>query len=240
MAFMAPAQEIGLLGEATTSFAASIREREHNIARATAMFNGTIVPADTEFSFNEAHEYTVENGFVEGYAIVGSRLEKVVAGGLCQVSTTMFRAVSNAGLEIVERHGHSSIVDFYENILGFDATVYDPIVDFRWYNDTPGPVYITTSSNVQEATVTFSIWGYDDGRVVTYDGPYTGAWVQPGPAIWEYDSSLAPGAVIQLVHGRPGTSVRYTRNITWPSGFTRSNTYNSVYQPWEDYFIYGP
>jgi hypothetical protein len=240
LAHTAPVREISLLGESTTSFAASIREREHNIARATAMFDRTIVPANTEFSFNNAHEYTVENGFVEGYAIVGGRLEKVVAGGLCQVSTTMFRAVSNAGLEIVERQGHSSIVDFYENILGFDATVYEPILDFKWYNDTPGPVYIITDSNVQDATVTFSIWGYSDGRVVTYEGPYTSAWVQPGPAIWEYDPTLPWGAVVHMIHGRAGTDVRYIRHITLPNGMIKTNAYETHYEPWADFYIYGP
>ena len=71
------------------------------------------------------------SGFVDGYAIVGGRLEKVVGGGLCQVSTTLFRAVSNAGLEVTKRQGHTYVVYFYENILGFDATVFSPSLDFR-------------------------------------------------------------------------------------------------------------
>jgi hypothetical protein len=236
----APAQEVRLLGEATTSFAASIREREHNIARATAMFDGVIVPAGSEFSFNAAGDYTEENGFVDGYAIIGGRLERVVAGGLCQVSTTLFRAVSNAGLEVTERYGHSFIVNFYENILGFDATVYDPDVDFKWRNDTSGPVYLAASSNVADATVTFQIWGYDDGRVITYDGPYTSNWVQPGAPIWEYDPTLPPGTVKQLVHGRAGVNVTYTRIMTLPDGSEERNTYHTTYQPWEDFYVYGP
>jgi hypothetical protein len=236
-----PAEPIKLLGEAKTSYAASIEERIHNIGQATAMFNGMMIPRGTEFSFNASGEFDEEHGFVDGYAIIGDRLERVVAGGLCQVSTTMFRAVSNAGLQITERHGHTFIVNFYENILGFDATVYDPYVDFKWYNDTPGPVYISTASNVNDATVTFWIWGYDDGRTVSYEGPYTENWQQPGPAIWEYDPDLPYGAVRQLVHGRSGVDVTYIRTVTMPNGTVlHRDTFFTQYEPWADFYIYGP
>jgi hypothetical protein len=232
---------IRILGSATTSYAASIREREHNIGRATDMFNGIEVPAQTEFSFNAIGDFTEENGFVNGYAIVGGRLEEVTAGGICQVSTTMFRAVSNAGLRITNRVGHSFIINFYENILGFDATVYDPGIDFRWYNDTPGPVWLYSRANSADATVTFWVWGYDDGRTVTYDGPHTSGWVEPGPAVWEYDPTLPPGAVVQLVHGRSGTSVTYIRTVTMPDGtILHQDNYYTNYQPWADFYAYGP
>jgi vancomycin resistance protein YoaR len=141
---------------------------------------------------------------------------------------------------VTERYGHSFIVNFYENILGFDATVYDPDVDFKWRNDTSGPVYLAASSNVADATVTFQIWGYDDGRVITYDGPYTSNWVQPGAPIWEYDPTLPPGTVKQLVHGRAGVNVTYTRIMTLPDGSEERNTYHTTYQPWEDFYVYGP
>lgn len=236
-----PVRPIELLGEATTGYAASIRERRHNIARATDLFNGLIVPPDTEFSFNSISDFTREEGFVEGYAIMGGRLERVVAGGLCQVSTTFFRAVSNAGLKIVERHAHTFIVNFYENILGFDATVYDPDVDFRWSNDTPGPVYISTQANTAQSTVTFWIWGYNDGRRVSYEGPYTRNWVRPGPAVWEYDPTLPRGAVRQLVHGRSGVQVTYIRTVTMPDGtILHHDRYLTTYQPWADFYVYGP
>jgi hypothetical protein len=93
---------------------------------------------------------------------------------------------------------------------------------------------------VADATVTFQIWGYDDGRTITYEGPYTSNWVQPGPAIWEYDPSLPPGTVQQLVHGRAGVNVTYTRIMTLPDGSQERNTYRTTYQPWEDFYVYGP
>lgn len=235
-----PTRPIELLGKATTSFATSIFERRHNIARATAMFDGLVVPPATEFSFNATGDFSEKNGFVDGYAIVGGRLERVVGGGLCQVSTTIFRAVSNAGLEITQRSGHTFIVYFYENILGFDATVFTPSVDFRWYNDTSGPVYIAAESNPEAATVTFSLWGYNDGRTVTYAGPYTRNWVKPGKAVWQLDPGLPANAVEQLVHGRDGVDVNYMRTVTMPDGqVLHQDDFFTRYQPWEDFYIYG-
>lgn len=240
-ALIEPSREIALLGQATTSYAASINERIHNIGRATDMFNGLIVPPNTEFSFNSVSDFEKKDGFVDGYAIMGGRLERVAAGGLCQVSTTFFRAVSNAGLRIIERHGHSFIVNFYENILGFDATVFKPELDFRWYNDTSGPVYVFTNANPDTAEVTFWIWGYHDGRTVSYEGPYTSNWQEPGPAIWEYDPNMPPGAINQLVHGRSGTEVTYIRTVTMPDGTVlHHDVYYTNYQPWEDFYVYGP
>ncbi len=237
----APAHPITLLGEATTSYATSASERYHNIARAVAMFDGVMVPANTEFSFNAVGDFSEANGFVDGYAIVGGQLERVVGGGLCQVSTTLFRAVSNAGLQITRRQGHTFIVYFYENILGFDATVYTPSVDFRWFNDSLGPTYIAAASDPATARVTFAIWGYDDGRSVTYEGPYTRNWTQPGSPVWQYDAALPAGAVRQLVHGRPGVDVNYIRTVTLPDGQTLHNdNFYTHYHPWEDFYLYGP
>src|SRR5436190_24268497 len=140
-----------LVGKATTGFRTSAAERRDNIARATALFDGVVVQPGQEYSFLSAGNFTEDEGFVEGYAIVGGKLEKVVGGGLCQVATTMFRAVSNAGLEVTRRTGHTYVVNFYENILGFDATVFTPSVDFRWRNDSPGPITIATSANLSAA-----------------------------------------------------------------------------------------
>lgn len=237
----APARPVELLGKATTGFATSADERLHNIARATAMFDGLVVQPNTEFSFNSVSDFSEANGFVEGYAIIGNRLEKVVGGGLCQVSTTLFRAVSNAGLKVTNRQGHTFIVYFYENILGFDATVFTPDVDFRWFNDTSGPVYIAAASNPDAATVTFALWGYGDGRQVQYDGPYTRNWVRPSTPIWQYDPALPRGAVRQLVHGRSGVEVNYYRTVTLPNGrVLYKDNYHTLYQPWEDFYMYGP
>jgi hypothetical protein len=235
-----PVSAVVLLGEATTGFPASAAEREHNIKRAADLFDGVMVPAGVEYSFNSISDFSVEDGFVDGYGIVGDRLERVLAGGLCQVSTTLFRAVSNAGLQITMRQGHSRIVNFYENILGFDATVFTPDIDFRFRNDTAAPIYITTLTDTRTAKVTFKIWGVSDGRTIAYRGPVTRNWVEPGPAVWAYDPSMPAGKVKQLVHGRRGVTVNYYRTVTMPDGSVRhSDNYYTHYLPWADFYSYG-
>jgi hypothetical protein len=240
LAATAPARAIEFLGEATTGFPASSYERVTNISRATAMIDSYVVPAGAEFSFIAVGDFSEANGFVEGYGIVGGRLERVLGGGLCQVSTTLFRAVSNAGLQITRRVGHSHIVNFYENILGFDATVFTPSVDFRWRNDTAGPVYIVGVTDVDRARVTFQIYGFGDGRKVSYQGPFPRNWTQPGADVWQLDPSLPAGSVKQMVHGRPGVDVTYNRVITFADGTSRVDPYITRYTPWEDFFVYGP
>jgi len=240
LAATAPARPIEFLGEASTSFSTSSTERVTNIARATALVDGYVVPAGAEFSFIATGDFSAANGFVEGYAIVGGRLERVLGGGLCQVSTTLFRAVSNAGLAVTRRVAHSHIVYFYDDVIGFDATVFTPSVDFRWRNDTAVPVYIVGITDTANARLTFQLYGSSDGRSVRYEGPVKKNWKQPGAAVWQYDPGLPSGAVRQLVHGRPGVDVTLTRIITFPNGQVRRDPYVTRYTPWEDFFTYGP
>jgi VanW like protein len=236
----APAQQLVLLGRATTGFATSITERRLNIAIATSMFDGLVIQPGQEHSFLSAGDFSEASGFVDGYAIVAGKLEKVVGGGLCQVSTTLFRAASNAGMEITRRAGHTYVVYFYENILGFDATVFSPGVDFRWRNDTPNPVYIATSTNPGAATVTFELWGTSDGRTVSYAGPITRNVVRPGVATWQYDKQLGAGVKRQMVHGRSGMDVTYIRTVKMPDGTIKHyDNWYTHYQPWDDFFTYG-
>ena len=236
----APAQPLTLLGRSTTGFRTSAAERRENIARATAMFDGVVVQPGQEYSFASAGDFSEASGFVEGYAIVAGKLEKVVGGGLCQVATTMFRAASNAGMEITRRTGHTYVVYFYENILGFDATVFTPDVDFRWRNDSPGPITIATSADLGASTVTFEFWGTSDGRMVSYAGPFTKNVVQPGVATWQFDKELPAGVKKQLVHGRPGMDVNYIRTVKMPDGSVKHyDNYYTHYRPWDNFFTYG-
>jgi hypothetical protein len=237
-----PVPAITQLSTATTGYFGSIAERVNNIARAAARMNGMIVAPGATFSFNTAlGSAGSEDGFVEGYAIVNGQLEKVTGGGICQVSTTMYRAVFHAGLDIVERRPHSYVINFYENIDGFDATVFAPYVDFKWRNDTGGPVYMMASTNPKAATVTFSLYGFDDGRKAQMIGPTSKNVKTQGIAAWQFDPTLKRGEVKQLVHGRPGKDVEMQRVVTSANGkLLHRNNLASKYRPWEDFYIYGP
>jgi hypothetical protein len=230
------------IGTATTAYYGSAAERVNNIARSAARMNGQLIPAGATFSFNQAQGPSgAADGYVEGYAIVNGQLEKVTGGGICQVSTTMYRAVFNAGLQIVERKPHSYVINFYENIDGFDATVFAPYVDFKWRNDTGGPVYMVASTNPSAATVTITLYGYNTGRKVQMVGPTKKNVRQQGIANWQYDTTLPRGAIKQLVHGRPGMTVEMRRVVTGGDGrVIHNDNLPSVYRPWEDFFVYGP
>lgn len=237
-----PVPEIALLSTATTGYLGSVAERVNNIARSAAQMNGQIIAPGATFSFNRAlGPASTEEGYVEGYAIVNGQLEKVVGGGICQVSTTMYRAVFLAGLDIVERRNHSYVINFYENIDGFDATVFSPYTDFKWRNDTGGPIYMMSSTNVDAATVSFSLYGFNDGRTTKMVGPTRSNIKQQGKPYWQYDKTLKAGQVVQLVKGRPGMDVAMQRVVTAANGKVLHNdNLPSRYKAWEDFYVYGP
>jgi len=160
---------------------------------------------------------------------------------MCQVSTTLYRAVFRAGFEVVERHPHSFVVYFYENIAGFDATVFTPSVDFRWRNDSTSNIYISTETDVKKGTVTFALWGVSDGRTTTMIGPKVKNEKKPGAPVWQYDKTLKKGAVSQLVHGRSGMEVDMWRVVNKADGtLLRRDYFFTQYKPWEDFYLYGP
>ncbi|MGE5464623.1 MAG: VanW family protein, partial [Syntrophothermus sp.] len=150
VASTATAQELGiteLVAAQTSYFYGSSAERMQNIQAASSQFHGVLVAPGETFSMGEhMGDVSLENGFAEALIIYGGRTIKGVGGGVCQVSTTLFRTVFNAGYPVVERVPHAYRVGYYEQtpnggidprLAGLDATVYFPLVDFKFTNDTP-------------------------------------------------------------------------------------------------------
>mgnify|MGYP001613535693 CR=1 FL=1 len=108
-------------------------------------------------------------GYLAELVIKGDKLVYEYGGGVCQVSTTMFRAAMASGLPIIERHPHSLPVRYY-NPQGYDATVYPGVADLQFLNDTSAPVLI--QSYVQGTAISYRIFGALDGRTVAINGPY--------------------------------------------------------------------
>ncbi len=237
----ATVQPLTLLGRATTGYSGSSYERSTNVARSASMFEGAVVAPGAVHSFLAAGDISEANGFVEGYGIINGQLDRVLAGGVCQVSTTLFRAVSNAGMDIVTRVPHSFVVNFYDNIVGYDATVFDPEVDFRWRNDNPYPVTIWVTNDAAAGRLTIEIYSTGtDGRMIEVGTPAVSNVRQPGAAIWRFDPKMAPGKVKQLVYGRPGMNVLLTRVVRLPDGRVLHNDrFNTSYLPWNDQYSYG-
>lgn len=158
-----------LLGEGTSNFVGSPKNRIYNIKVATERFNGVLIKPDEEFSFVKIlGEVDAEHGYLPELVIKQGVTEPEFGGGICQVSTTTFRAAIYSGLEITARKNHAYPVSYY-NPQGMDSTVYVPRPDLRFKNNTPG--YILIQTKIEGTKLTFSFYGTDDGRKTTVDGP---------------------------------------------------------------------
>lgn len=159
-----------LLATGTSDFAGSPNNRRHNIIEGTSRYHGLLLPAGAEFSFNEfLGPVDGQHGFLPELVIKKNVTIPEFGGGLCQVSTTVFRAAINAGLTITARRHHSYAVSYY-GTPGFDATIYPPYTDLRFTNNTPG--YILIQARIEGVKVTIEFWGTDDKREVTVTGPH--------------------------------------------------------------------
>lgn len=163
-----------LIATGHTTYYRSPINRRYNIKLGTNFLNAKLIPPGEIFSFNEAEGPVVaRRGFLEELVIKeGNDLEREIGGGICQVSTTLYRAALNAGFPIIERWGHSFAVLYYAQVggHGIDATVYPPSRDLKFKNDTPG--YILIQSYTEGLEAFFNLYGTDDGRTVELDGPY--------------------------------------------------------------------
>lgn len=234
----------------TTYFYGSSNERIQNIVAATEQFHGVLVAPGETFSMgNTLGDVSLENGFAEALIIYGGRTIKGVGGGVCQVSTTLFRAVFFAGYPVVERYSHAYRVSYYEknisnnidtNLAGLDATVYFPLVDFKFTNDTPYWLLMETYVNVESRTLTWKIYSTSDGRSVTWDttGPSN---VVPAPApLFEENPELNKNQINQVDYAAQGADVNVTRTV-WRGGqIYFSDQFQTHYQPWQAVCEYGP
>ena len=130
---------VDLIGQGESYFRHSITSRIHNIDLASSRLDGVLIAPGEIFSFNQAvGEISKTTGYRDAYIIQNGRTTLGAGGGVCQVSTTLFRAALNAGLPIIERHAHAYRVSYYEQDSkpGFDATVFSPTADLKFKNDT--------------------------------------------------------------------------------------------------------
>lgn len=236
----AQAQGLTHLAGGESSFAGSPDFRVQNIRAGASRVHGTWVAAGRSFSFNRAvGRINAANGFVPGYVITGGSLSKEDGGGICQVSTTVFRAAYAAGLPITERHAHSYQVAYYGN-PGTDAAVYAPSKDLRWRNDTGGPLLVQASWDVKAEQLRVDLFGRDDGRQVQVAAPKVGSSrLPPGPTFMA-DPALAAGETRRLDMPAPGARVAVVRQVRLKTGAVRSDVTRSSYRPWGGVFVVAP
>lgn len=243
----ATSEELGiteLVSESTTWFFGSTDERKHNISRSASNFYGIVVAPGEEFSFNHfLGDVSLEEGYETGLIIVGGRTIEGVGGGVCQVSTTVFQAAFWAGFPIVERWAHGYQVPYYNDGegTGMDATVFSPVVDFRFINDTPYYLLIENYYNEANSSLTFKMYSTSLGRQVVKEGPFIENVVPPKPDVWEYNEELEPGEIKQVDWAVEGADVTVGRTVYNASGdLLRQDTFISYYIPWQNIYEYGP
>lgn len=246
----ATAEELGiveLVSQATTWFSGSPLERMQNIARASAQFYGIVVAPGETFSFNRyLGEVSEEMGYERGLIIANGRTIEGIGGGVCQVSTTVFQAAFWAGYDIGERYQHGYRVSYYENDFegrggpGMDATIYSPIVDFTFTNNTEHYLLIENYYNEVEESLTFKFYSTHIGRRVERTVSITNE-TPPRPDEYEYNPSLPPGTVNQVDWAAPGADVTVHRIVYNRWGEVRDEDYFiSNYIPWANVYEVGP
>ncbi len=232
-----------LLGEGVSSYAGSPANRIKNIKNALKKLNGVLIAPGEEFSTIEhTQPYTLEGGYLPELVIKGNEIKPEIAGGLCQIGSTLFRMAMNSAMPIVERRNHSLVVNYYNDLSnglpGTDATLYDPAPDFRFKNDTDEYILLQTLIDESEQTLTFQLWGTNDGREGSYSPPVVHRWIPHGPPQYVETTTLAPG-VEQCQHAYRGadTSFVYTRRLA--DGTVQEETFESHYRPLQSICLVG-
>jgi vancomycin resistance protein YoaR len=231
-----------VIGKGESWFSHSIPSRVHNVSLSAANIHGTLVAPGEIFSFVDAvGEIDAAHGFQSAYVIQSGKTILGDGGGVCQVSTTLFRAVLDAGLEIVERRPHSYRVGYYEENydVGIDATIYSPSVDLKFRNDTDNYILIQTYVDPVNTYMNFEIYGSEDGREVALSKPKIWNQIPPPPDRYQDDPTLPPGVVKQIDWKAWGASVSFDWVVTKGGEVLHEETFYSNYQPWQAVYLRG-
>jgi len=231
---------VELVSQGVTYFKGSTAGRVQNIQLAASRFHGLVIPPGGRFSFNEhLGEVSPETGYEESLIISGNRTTEGIGGGICQVSTTAFRAAFWGGFPILERSPHSFRVSWYEPPVGLDATVYGPAVDFKFLNDTLYHLLIETEADPQTGMLAFRFYSTKTGRTVEVEGPFEENVVPHGEPIYQDDPTLPKGTTKQVEWARDGVDVTVYRIIKEGDLVISREKFFSRYQPWQDMYLVG-
>ena len=159
-----------IIGRGESKFGNSPANRRHNIKIGVSKMQGVIIAPGEEFSFNKyLGPVEADQGFKPELVIKAEGTIPELGGGLCQVSSTTFRAAMHAGLPITQRKNHSYAVSYYAP-QGSDATIYPGVIDLKFRNDTGHSILIWPYFKTQDYLV-FDFYGTYDGREVKLNQP---------------------------------------------------------------------
>lgn len=246
-------EELGiteLVLKETTYFYGSDAARVQNIEIAAAQFYGLLVAPGETFSMADAlGNISLENGYAEALIIYGDQTIQGVGGGVCQVSTTLFRAAFFAGYPIVERYAHAYRVGYYEydengyknpSYIGLDATVYVPIVDMKFTNDSPYWLLMETYLYKGSSSLVWKFYSTKDGRTVDWDTTgLVNVVPQPEPLFRE-NPELGKDEMKKVDYGVDGGDVTIARTVFKDGEVYFTDTFFTRFQAWQEVWEYGP
>lgn len=240
------------LASASTYYGSSSYNRATNVEVAAAALDGALIEPGGTFSFNNAigGTATLDDGYQVGFGIVAGsdgvpRTVPSVAGGICQVSTTVFQAAFWSGMPIGTRNWHLYWIPNYGNgpggLRGLDATV-DPDygLDFTFYNPTDSWLAVRAVADGEWLTV--ELWGTSQGWQVQVDDPVISNVVRADPTmVYQPSDQLGPGEQVFVEHAEDGFSAAIHRVVKDKDGnVIDDTTFNSYYQPSRNVTLVGP
>ena len=238
-----------LVGEGRSSFAGSAEYRITNIKAGAKRMDGVLIAPGEEFSFNsQLGEVDEASGFVEGYAIIGNRTQLEWGGGVCQDSTTVFRAAFWAGLPITERHAHTFYISWYDrfglgpngNGQGLDAAIFTGVQDLRFLNDTGS--WLLMEASVDEAAQVLSVrlYGTKPNREVRIEGPFIDNVVPaPSEPVYVNDATRQSGTVYQSDTARSGRDLVVYRLLIENGVEVKREQFFTRFKAWPNIFVRG-
>lgn len=231
-----------LLAEGSSLFQGSIENRAYNINLAATRINGVLIAPGEVFSFNKAvGNISSFSGYKQAYVISGGKTILGDGGGVCQVSTTLFRAAINAGLPIIERNPHAYRVGYYEqdSLPGIDAAIYSPGVDLKFKNDTGKHILVQAYANLPQSSLTFQLYGTSDNREVTVGKPVILSQSPAPEPEYQDDPNLPKGEVKQVDFAAGGANVYFTRTVKKDGKVILNDKFTSNYRPWKAVYLRG-
>lgn len=229
-----------IIGTGKSNFAGSPANRRHNIKNGASKLSGILIKPNEEFSLiNALGPVDSTTGYLTELVIKGNKTTPEYGGGLCQIGTTIFRAIMASGLPVLERQSHSYNVSYYleDGLPGTDATIYIPKPDVRFLNDTGR--YILIQSRIVGDNLYFDFWGTKDGRVAERTKPKTWGWTSPPPTKYIETLDLPAGVKKCTEKSHQGVSASFDYLVTYPGQETKKTTFTSYYKPWQAVCLIG-
>jgi vancomycin resistance protein YoaR len=243
----ATASDLGiteLAVSARTYISGSSPERVQNIRLASAAFHGLLVaPGQTLSMADVLGDISLDKGYAEALIIMGNRTIKGVGGGVCQVSTTLFRAVFFGGYQIDERYPHAYRVGYYEQGPnspgpGLDATVFAPLVDFKFTNDSDH--WLLMETYLYSNSLEWKFYSAKDGRVVSWESTGAQNVVDAPEPLYKENPDLPEGKIKQVDYQADGADVTFTRTVLRDGQVLHNDVIRTHYLPWRAIYEYGP